>query len=62
MKMYASLYLIVVAVMALIMHFISMGTTSLVEFFGHGFGWGTIFGMMVTGAIALICQRIEARK
>jgi uncharacterized membrane protein len=48
--------------MALIMHFNSMGTTSLVDFFGHGFGWGTIFGMMVTGAIALICQRIEARK
>ncbi len=30
--MYAILYLIVVAVMALIMHFISMGTTSLVDF------------------------------
>ncbi|MBK0022954.1 hypothetical protein L7D45_21590 [Brucella pseudogrignonensis] len=60
----AILYLIVVvvAVMALNIHFIGMGTTSLVDFFGHGFGWGTIFGMMVTGAIALICQRIEARK
>ncbi|MDH7790733.1 ABC-type transport system involved in multi-copper enzyme maturation permease subunit [Ochrobactrum sp. AN78] len=60
--MYAILYVIAVAIMALIMHVISMGAITLQNFFGGDFAWGFIFGGCFIFTICLICQRIEARK
>ncbi len=60
--MYAILYIIAVGIMALIMSVISMGSFTLINFFGNGFGWGFIIGGCFIFAICLTCQKLEALK